>query len=173
MLPWSTLGLASPETGKACRKRLVGFVQFDLKLSQYTTTFRCLHLHFGMEAFWPQVAEGPKEPGQFIPVWVGHFENRNDSQSLAMVARTVKSLNRHFVATSKLAPLWAEVCAALLITVLHSKGVSGDPQKWSRKLCRTPKERGQKKKRDYVGKIPKWQTPSPSGLYYFQNSSFL
>ena len=33
LLPWRTLGLASPETGKACRERLVGFVQFDLKLS--------------------------------------------------------------------------------------------------------------------------------------------
>ena len=94
---------------------ILSLVQFDLKLSQNTTTFRCLHLHFGMEAFWPQVAEGPKEPGQFIPVWVGHFENRNDSQDLAMVARTVKSLNRHFVAPSKLALPWAEVWTALTL----------------------------------------------------------
>ena len=43
--------MASPETGKACREWLVGFFQFDLKLSKYTTTFRCLHLHFGMVTF--------------------------------------------------------------------------------------------------------------------------
>ena len=30
--------------------------------------------------------------------------NRNDFQGLAIVARPDKSLNRHFVATSKLAP---------------------------------------------------------------------
>ena len=92
---------------------LVGFVQFDLKLSHHTTTFRGLHLHFGMETFWPQVAKGAKEPRQFVPVWMGHFENRNDSQSLATIPRTVKSLNRHFFASSKLAPPWAEVCTAL------------------------------------------------------------
>ena len=60
------MGLASSETGKASREWLVGFFQFDLKLGKNTTTFCCLHLHFGMVTFQPQVAEGPKEPGQFI-----------------------------------------------------------------------------------------------------------
>ena len=68
MTPWSTLGLASPETGEACRERLVRFVQFELKLSHYTTTSCCFHLHFGMETFCPQVAKGAKEPGQFVPI---------------------------------------------------------------------------------------------------------
>ena len=102
--PWCTLGLASPETGEACRERLVQFVQFELKLSYYTTTSRCLHLHIGMKTCRPQVAKGAKEPGQFVPVLMGHFENQNDSQSLAPIPHTVKSLTRHFVATSKLAP---------------------------------------------------------------------
>ena len=49
--PWCTLGLASPEAREACRERLVRFVQFELKLSHYTTTSCCLHLHVGMETF--------------------------------------------------------------------------------------------------------------------------
>ena len=40
--------------------------------------------------------------------------NRNDSQGLAIVARPDKSLNQHFVATSQLAPPWAEVGTALI-----------------------------------------------------------
>ena len=119
LTPWCTLGLASPETREACRERLVRFVQFELKLSHYTTTSYCLHLHVGMETFWPQVAKGAKEPGQFIPVWMGHFENQNDSQSLAPIPRTVKSLTQHFVATSKLAPPWAEVSTALLSRTIN------------------------------------------------------
>ena len=39
--------------------------------------------------------------------------NRNDSQGLAIVARPDKSLNRHFVATSQLAPPGSAVGTAL------------------------------------------------------------
>ena len=68
MMPWYTWGLATPEAGEACRERLVRFVQFELKLSHYTTTSCCLHLHVGMETFCPQVTKDAKEPGQFVPV---------------------------------------------------------------------------------------------------------
>ena len=68
MMPWYTLGLASPEAGEASRERLVRFVQFELKLSHHTSTSRCLHLHVGMETFCPQVTKGAKESGQFVPV---------------------------------------------------------------------------------------------------------
>ena len=88
--PWCPLGLASPETGEACRERLVRFVQFELKLSHYTTTSRCLHLHVGMKTFCPQVTKGAKELGQFDPVWMGHFEDQNISQSLAPIPHTAQ-----------------------------------------------------------------------------------
>ena len=103
--PWCTLGLASPEAREACRDRLVRFVQFELKLSHYTSTSRCLHLNVGMETFCPQVAKGAKEPGQFVPICMWHFLRiGNGPQSLAPIPRTGKSLTRHFAATSKLPP---------------------------------------------------------------------
>ena len=43
--------------------------------------------------------------------------NRNDSQGLAIVARPDKSLNRHFVATSQLAPPGSAVGTAVVLPV--------------------------------------------------------
>ena len=104
MTPWFTLGLASPEAGETSGESLVWFVQFEFKLSQHTSTPRCLHLHVGVQTSCPQVTKGAEEPGQFSPVCMWHFEDRNDSQSLVPIPRTDKSLTWHFVATSKLPP---------------------------------------------------------------------